>query len=87
MNSLGFYAESVEQSPVVTLTATAMALGGLVGALFGWGAVGMAGGSAKAGALWGAGVGALAFGLYGYNEGQELSSWLKQHSLPPTTSA
>lgn len=85
MNSLGFYAESVEKSPVATLTATAMAVGGLLGALFGLGAAGLAGGSAKTGALWGAGVGAVAFGVYGYTEGQELSTWLK--SLPPKPSA
>jgi hypothetical protein len=85
MTSLGFYAESVEKAPVTTLTVTSMALGGLLGAIFGWGAAGLAGRSSRTGALWGAGLGAVAFGLYGYSEGQELASWLKK--LPPSAPA
>jgi hypothetical protein len=83
MSSLGFYAESVESAPTVTLTATSVVLGGLLGIISGWSMASLAGGNPKKGALWGFALGAAAFGLYGYSEGQELASWLKQLPPPP----
>ena len=83
MNSLGFYAEALEKAPATTLTATSVVLGGLLGIISGWSVASLAGANPRSGALWGAALGAAAFGLYGYSEGHELAQWLNQLSPPP----
>jgi hypothetical protein len=76
---LGGYAKAIEASPVATLTATGAVVGGLWGALLGWGISKVANGPTTPWVLAGAASGAVLVGAHGYNQGVELSRWLQQY--------
>jgi hypothetical protein len=79
-SGLGGYAQSVETSPVATLTFTGAMVGALWGTLLGWGAAKVT--RSPSSYPWIA-AGALAGGVIlaseGYRQGLELQEWLRQY--------
>ena len=75
-SDLGFFADAVENHPIVTLTTTGALVGALWGGLLGWGASGVIPGGWQRWVGYSAAAGGLAVGAKGYIDGKALADWL-----------
>jgi hypothetical protein len=75
-SDLGFYADAVEAHPIATLTATGVAVGLVAGAAFGLAVGALFRQDLGVYAVRGAGVWSAILGIKGWQEGQNLKSWL-----------
>lgn len=79
--NLGPFASAVEAAPVPSLTGAGLVLGGLWGAITAWSFASLI--KSKNVPMWtwaGAAAGGIVLGFEGYTKGQELNSWLQDHS-------
>jgi hypothetical protein len=76
---LGLFAGAIANNPTVAMTATAMVVGGIWGALIGGVGAKIAGGEVPKWIAIGAVGGAFLLGIEGNKQGTELDQWLQQY--------